>query len=252
MLTRRQSLIWLPAMGLVGCGSVKMDSVDMKGMAGAAKDAGSALTLSDAEVSGYASQMAKQMDSEARVAPADNAYSKRLMALTSNAKEEKGLRLNYKVYITKEVNAFAMADGTIRIYSGLMDMLTDDEIRYVVGHEIGHVFAGHSKKRSQAALATSAAQKTAASSGNATASTLASSQLGDLIVKVVKAQHSQSNENEADDFAMEFMSSHKYDRKAVVTALEKLDKLSGGADASWLSTHPAPKERAARMRPKAA
>jgi metalloprotease len=252
MLTRRQSLIWLPAMGLVGCGSTKMDSIDIKGVASAAKDAGSALTLSDDEVRGYASQMAKQSDSQATVAPASNNYAKRLTALTASAQEDKGLRLNYKVYITKEVNAFAMADGTIRMYSGLMDLLTDDEIRYVIGHEIGHVAAGHTKKRMQTALAASAAQKTAASSGNSNVSSLATSELGDLFVKVVKAQHSQGNENEADDYAMDFMSRRKYDRKAVVTALEKIDKLSGGKDTSWLSTHPAPKDRAARMRTKLA
>jgi len=47
---------------------------------------------------------------------------------------------------------------------------------------------------------------------------------------------------------MQFMSRRKYDRKACVTALEKLVKMSGGGEASWLSTHPSPKERAERMR----
>ena len=69
-----------------------------------------------------------------------------------------------------------------------------------------------------------------------------------MIVKVVRAQHSQGNEREADDYAMQFMSRRKYDRKACVTALEKLDKMSGGGGTSWLSTHPSPRERAERMR----
>ena len=47
---------------------------------------------------------------------------------------------------------------------------------------------------------------------------------------------------------MQFMSRRKYDRKACVTALEKLVKLSGGGGNNWLSTHPSPKERADRMR----
>jgi putative metalloprotease len=48
---------------------------------------------------------------------------------------------------------------------------------------------------------------------------------------------------------MQFMSRRKYDRKACVTALEKLDKMSGGGGGSnWLSTHPSPRERAERMR----
>ncbi|VEB54342.1 Putative metalloprotease yggG [Salmonella enterica subsp. enterica] len=43
--------------------------------------------------------------------------------------------MNYKVYETKDVNAFAMAnDGCIRVYSGLMDMMTDNEVEAVIGH----------------------------------------------------------------------------------------------------------------------
>jgi metalloprotease len=128
----------------------------------------------------------------------------------------------------KQVNAFAIADGTIRLYSGLLDMMTDDEVRYVIGHEMGHVKSGHTKKRMQTALA--------------------DSQLGELMVQVVRAQHSQSNEREADDYSLQFMSRRKYDRKACVSALEKLAKMSGGGETNWLSTHPAPKERAERLR----
>jgi metalloprotease len=221
---------------------------DLGGVLNASKDALKAASLTDDEVRAYASQMAKHADAENRVAPAGNKYATRLAALTASAKEDNGLRLNYKVYLTNEVNAFAMADGTIRFYSGLMDMMTDDEIRYVIGHEIGHVQAGHTRKRMQTALSTSALQQGVASSGG-NAAVLADSQLGDLLVNVIRAQHSQSNEREADDYALQFMSRRKYDRKASVTALEKLDKMSGGSsDANWLSTHPSPRERADRLR----
>ena len=67
-------------------------------------------------------------------------------------------------------------------------------------------------------------------------------------MKVVQAQHSQGNEKEADDYALQFMGRRKYDKKAAVSALEKLAKLSGGGGTNWLSTHPSPKERAARMK----
>ena len=68
---------------------------------------------------------------------------------------------------------------------------------------------------------------------------------------MILAQHSQGNEREADDYAMKFMKAKKYSPQACVTALEKLDALSGGSGASWLSTHPSPKERAERMRAQA-
>ncbi|MFP1497472.1 M48 family metalloprotease [Escherichia coli] len=48
--------------------------------------------------------------------------------------------------MAKDVNAFAMANGCIRADSGLMDMMTDNEVEAVIGHEMGHVALGHVKK----------------------------------------------------------------------------------------------------------
>jgi len=245
-MNRRQALVLLP--GLAATGLIEVNAgIDVGGMLGAATDAAKAATLTDQQVRDYAAQMAKYQDKQSTIAPASSPYAQRLTALTSNLTEDAGLRLNYKVYMVKQVNAFAMADGTIRLYSGLMDMMTDDEIRYVIGHEMGHVKSGHTKKRMQTALASGAAQKAVSASGTR-AAVLADSQLGEMMVSVVRAQHSQSNEREADDYSMQFMSRRKYDRKACVSALEKLAKMSGGGEANWLSTHPSPKERADRMR----
>ncbi len=243
MITRRQSLLLLPAAAL----APQAFAFDLGKALGAAKGAATAASLSDDDMRAHSRRMVEQMDAEAKVAPANSPYAKRLAALTASCREDQGLALNYKVYLTPDINAFACADGSIRFYSGLMDMMTDDEVRYVIGHEIGHVQAGHSKKRMQLALSSGALQQAAAAAGG-TAGAIADSQLGELFVKVVRAQHSQGNENEADDYAMQFLSRRKHDRKAAVTALEKLDKLSGGGSSNWLSTHPAPRDRAERMR----
>ena len=242
MLTRRQSLFCLPALM-----TAPAMALDLGSVLGAVQGATAAATLSDADIRSNAAAMAQQMDRGARIAPAGSPHARRLDALTASCRNDAGLTLNYKVYTTADINAFALPDGSIRLYSGLMDMMTDDEIRYVIGHEIGHVQAGHSKKRMQLALGTDAARHAAVAAGG-NVGALAGSDLGGLISKVIKAKHSQSNENEADDYAMGFLSRRKHDRRAAVTALEKLDHLSGGARADWLSTHPSPRERAERMR----
>ncbi len=246
MITRRQSLLLLPSAALATLAPPAF-ALDLGKALGAAKGAAGAMSLSDDQVRAQSRRMAEQMDAQAQLAPASSPYAKRLAALTASCREDQGLALNYKVYMTRDINAFALADGSIRFYSGLMDMMTDDEIRYVVGHEIGHVQSGHTKKRMQLALSSGALQQGAAAAGG-TAGALAQSDLGELFVKVVRAQHSQANENEADDYAMQFLSRRQHDRRAAVTALEKLDKLSGGGKSDWLSTHPAPKDRAERMR----
>jgi putative metalloprotease len=245
IMNRRELLIALPgAMCAMKYGIA--EAIDVGGMLGAAKNAARAVTLTDEEVRSYAAQMALHMDKKAPIAPAGNPYSIRMAALTKGLENEQNLRLNYKVYLVHDVNAFAMADGTIRVFSGLMDLMTDDEIRYVIGHEIGHVSHGHTKKRIQTALAATSTQQAVSASGSKHAR-LADGELGNLIVQVVQAQHSQANEREADDYALKFMARKKLDKKAAVSALEKLAALAGGGT-SWLSTHPSPRERAQRMR----
>jgi putative metalloprotease len=86
-------------------------------MLGAATDATKAATLTDQQVRDYASQMAKYADKQAVIAPAGNPYATRLTTLTSGLTEDAGLKLNYKVYMVKQVKAFAMADGTCRAAS---------------------------------------------------------------------------------------------------------------------------------------
>ena len=217
---------------------------------GRALDAGKALfkseTLSDSDLRAYFDQMARQSDGRNRIAGPGDPYGKRVLELSKGLESDDGLKLDIEAYLKSEINAFAMANGTIRIYSGLMDKFTDDEIRYVIGHEIGHVKAGHAKSRIQMAMRTTAMRSAAAATGGQIGM-LADSQLGELFEQVVRAQYSQANENEADDLSMQFMKKHQFPPAACVSALEKLAEL-GNSNASWLATHPSPKERAERMR----
>jgi len=222
----------------------------LKGLAGSKKantivDVGSdalrGLTLSDEEVASLGAEAALAYDAKSTVLPADDAYARRLAAITSGLENDSGLKLNFKAYQNPEVNAFALPDGSVRVYSGLMDLMTDDELRFVIGHEIGHVKHGHSKERFRTGYLTQAARKgVAANSG--VAGKLASSELGGLVESVVNARHSQSNELESDQFGLALLQRTGHDPQAAVTALRKLD--DGGPKAGMLSSHPDPAKRA--------
>jgi putative metalloprotease len=105
-------------------------------MTDAATDAVKAITLSDADVRNLAQRAAHESDSRHLIAPPGSSYDNRLRGLRADYSERDGYNLNFKVYLTEEVNAFAMADGTVRVYSGLMDLMSDEELLFVVGHEI--------------------------------------------------------------------------------------------------------------------
>jgi putative metalloprotease len=79
-----------------------------------------------------------------------------------------------------------------------------------------------------------------------TDSLIARSQLGGFVQTVMGAQFSQFEEKEADDYGLTFIKKEGYDTKAAVSALEKIAKL--GNDHSFLSSHPAPGERAERLK----
>lgn len=215
---------------------------DLGGIIDAGKDVAKAATLSDGDVKQLAFDASKVYDKSNKVAAASSPYAKRLSKLTKSMKTEGGLKLNIRAYLKDEVNAFAMADGSVRVYSGLMDKMTDDEVRYVIGHEIGHVSLGHTKKALQTAYATSAARKVGAATGNGLVA-LSDSALGDLAENLVHAQFSQSQESAADQYALKFMKNNKYDTKAAVSALRKLEKMYGN-ESSVFSSHPAPGDRA--------
>ena len=97
-----------------------------------------------------------------------------------------------------------MADGTIRIYAGLMDLLDDGELLFVVGHEMGHMAKEHIRKKIRLAYAASAVRKGIASQGGA-AGDVAGSLLGGLAEALLNAQFSQLEEKEADDAGLAFL-----------------------------------------------
>ncbi|CAN5132572.1 hypothetical protein BH11PSE11_BH11PSE11_34400 [soil metagenome] len=234
------------AVGGIGGTSGKTD----KGMAAdAVGDLFKAATLSDADVIARADDAIREMDRTNKIAPANSKYTLRLNKLFGKHKGEDGMKLDYKVYLVKDVNAFAMANGSIRVFAGLMDKFTDDELLFVIGHELGHVKLQHSKEQLKAALLTSAARKGVASQ-NSVAGNLASGDLGALAESAMNAKFSRTDESASDEYSVQFMAKHKYKVAAAETALKKLSSM--GENTSFLSGHPAAGERAAKVAEKAA
>lgn len=226
--------------GPLGC----VEHYNVSKLTQAASDVYNATTVDDASLKNMSAQMRAQEDAQAKVASAKNKYTVRLKRIMGNHTSVNGVPLNYKVYITKDINANASPDGSVRVYSGLMDMMNDDELRFVLGHEIGHVALGHSLNAMRMAYATSAARKVAGSF-NTAGHVLSQSELGDLGEKFVNAQFSQSQESDADAYSMDFLKKNHYNTAAAASALRKLDSL--GESGGFLSSHPNSAARAQKM-----
>ncbi|MHA0913470.1 M48 family metallopeptidase [Kosakonia cowanii] len=228
---------------LAGC-----QNMDSNGFLSSGAEAFQAYTLSDAQVIALSDDACKQMDSKATIAPASSEYSQRVNKIAAALGDNiNGQKVNYKVYVTKDVNAFAMANGCIRVYSGLMDMMTDNEVEAVVGHEMGHVALGHVKKGMQVALGTNAVRAAAASAGGVVGS-LSQSQLGALGEKLVNSQFSQRQESEADDYSYDLLRKRGINPVGLATSFEKLAKMDQGRQSSMFDDHPASEARAQHIR----
>lgn len=205
-----------------------------------------AATLSEDQVVEAASLSAAEYDKKSKVAPANSKYSTRLARLTSGLGNAAGLSLNYKVYLTKDLNAFAMADGTVRVYSGLMDVMPDDQILAVIGHEIGHVKLKHSYKQLREAMMTDTAFKAVGSVGG-NIGALTQGQLGQLAQVAVGAHFSQKDELAADAFSVKTLNSMGKDPASMRRAIETLNAKAGDGGGGFLSSHPSNDARLANI-----
>lgn len=231
---------------------------NLKKAGSAVAKAAKAVTLSDEQMVQYVKEYIDWMDKNNPVTAADNPYTKRLDSITAGMTSVEGTPLNFKVYDVVDVNAFACPDGSIRVFSSLMDIMTDDELLGVIGHEIGHIAKKHSKSSMKQALLTSALKDAVASSSNKVA-TLTDSQLGALGESLASAKYSRKHEDEADDYGYEFLKSHGKNPLAMALAFKKLQQMEQEAGASktskinqLFSTHPELDKRIERMEKRAA
>jgi predicted Zn-dependent protease len=156
-------------------------------------------------------------------------------------------------------NAFAIPGGYVYVTRQLVALMNNEaELAFVMGHEIGHVAAQHSKRReSRSAWSRIGAALLGAITGSNVVGNLAGAG-----AQLYTLGYSRNQEREADSLGVRYLVRAGYDPLAsgdILAALgaqTSLDaRLQGRQDdapASWLSTHPANAERVARIRREAA
>jgi putative metalloprotease len=221
---------------------------------GALQNGVASLTFSNEDAAKLSKEAVRKIDSTNTVAGAKDGYAIRLNRIFGKHASENGLALNYKVYLTKDVNAFATADGSVRVFSGLMDLMDDNQLLAVIGHEIGHV-ANEDTKDAMKAAYRKAFVIGGLSSQSTTIAKATDSQLGQIGSAMIDSKHSRKQEAEADTFSYDFMKKHGHDVNAVESAFALLASQGDGASADFLtqmmSSHPDPKNRAETAKQKA-
>ena len=145
----------------------------------------------------------------------------------------------------KTVNAFALPGGPIFITEGLLRQLkTEAELAGVLGHEIGHVIARHSSERlAKQQLTQGLLGALIVGSGD-----YSTAQIGQVVGSMINMSYGREDEIESDSLGIRIMTEAGYDPRAMIRVMEVLAKASGGSrQPEFMSTHPAPENRAERI-----
>ena len=146
----------------------------------------------------------------------------------------------------KTVNAFALPGGPVFITEGLLRLLKSEaELAGVLGHEIGHVIARHSSERlAKQQFTQGLLGALVIGSGDYT-----TAQLGQMVGGMINMKYGREDELESDALGIRIMAEGGYDPRAMIRVMEVLAKASGGSrQPEFFSTHPAPENRAERIR----
>ena len=152
---------------------------------------------------------------------------------------------------SNQVNAFVLPGGQVAFYTGILDIMdNDDQIATVMGHEVGHVAGNHSAERASqqilAGVGLTAATIVAASSDRRHAGAIAAA-LGAGVTFGIILPYSRKHELEADRLGVRYMAGAGYEPDEALRFWDTMSK-KGGNTIEFMSTHPSDRTRIAAMR----
>ncbi len=151
--------------------------------------------------------------------------------------------LKYHFYIIDEdqMNAMAIPGGHIFIYKGLLNRVSQQELAFVLAHEIGHISARHSLKKLGASLGFNILAATLLRRPEQATAKQMVNQLYDLVAM----GYSRSDELQADSLGFDYVLAAGYNPKAAISLFEKFIQESKKSPRVpiYLKSHPHAEER---------
>ena len=153
----------------------------------------------------------------------------------------------WKVYVLdrKDINAFALPNGNIFVFKGLLDFVkNDDELAAVLGHEMAHVILRHGAEKMSWAMLAQLGEYALLSKVPAANRDLAARLYGLGVNVAFLLPYSRKQEKEADIVGVLLMMRAGYDPEGAVKLWEEMvKKFKDREPPEWLSDHPASEHR---------
>jgi hypothetical protein len=180
-----------------------------------------------------------------------NAYvervGQRLVASIPPEFQHPEFRYYFKVINARDINAFALPGGPMYVNRGMIEAaLNEGEMAGVMAHELSHVALRHGTAQA------TKAQKYAIGAGVAgILGTIlggpAVGQLAQLPIGAYFLKYSREYETEADLLGARIMADAGYDPRDLANMFRTIEAQGGGGGGGFLSDHPSPANRYARI-----
>jgi len=179
-----------------------------------------------------------------------NAVGKRLAAVAPGA----DYPYQFKVVNASDINAFALPGGYLYLNRGLIEAAKNEgQLAGVMAHEMAHVALRHGTNQASKAYLGQAGLGVLGgfTDGKSDSTQKAISAVGGFGMNTLFLKFSRTDEEQADIVGAQMMAKAGYDPKDMVDFFELLRSKAArdpGKVEQFFSSHPAPKDRAARIR----
>ncbi|HUT89551.1 MAG TPA: M48 family metalloprotease [Thermoguttaceae bacterium] len=170
-------------------------------------------------------------------APSVKAFVRDIGEYLASHLRKREYRFRFRPVCSPQVNAFALPGGLVFVTRCLLEFCdwNQDEVAFVLAHEIAHVACRHARDKLLTSAVASAWSPSALSSA------------------FVLSEYSKDSELEADSFAVRLLRDSGFDKRGAIRFLRRLgERPTGGtdsdADLGLFSTHPPLEERLANVR----
>ncbi|HKC84709.1 MAG TPA: M48 family metallopeptidase [Blastocatellia bacterium] len=157
----------------------------------------------------------------------------------------------FRVVDNNAINAFALPGGFVYINRGALQAArTEDEVAAVIAHEIAHVALRHgTNQASKAYLAQTGLGLIGGLLGGRMNSGLGQvmGAVGGFGLNTVLLKHSRTAEQQADSLGMRTLRRAGYNPRGMISFLQIIQRHSRGRSVGFLSSHPNPSNRIARL-----
>ncbi|MCU1350353.1 MAG: Protease [Acidobacteria bacterium] len=184
-----------------------------------------------------------------------NAYVNRIgQKLAANAGGPQ-FPYSFKVVNSSDINAFALPGGPIYINRGVLEQARNEgEVAGVIAHEIAHVALRHGTHQASKAYAAQAGISIlggllGGKVGSGTAQII--NAVGGLGLNALFLKYSRDLETQADIRGSQILAASGYSPQDMVGFFQTLERVDNSRKTSWLSDHPAPPDRIARIQKEA-